>query len=78
MSSVQDMENSTKWGRKRKGIVGRIRNSVTLSIAVVGLLVILTGFAINTGIWAAMLAVWGTALFLFGLTMYAAIWWQRR
>ncbi|RDI69856.1 hypothetical protein [Halopelagius longus] len=78
MSSVSDSGESSGWGRRRHGVVGTIRNSVTLTIAVMGLLFFLGGYLINTGIWAAMLAVWGTALFLFGVTTYGIIWWQRR
>lgn len=77
MSSVRNTSDANDWGRGR-GVFGTIRNSVMLVIALSGIVVFLLGFLINTGIWAAMLAVWGTALFLFGVTGYTVVWWQRR
>lgn len=77
MSSVRNTSNAGDWGRGR-GVVGTIRNSVLLMIALFGIVLFVLGFLINTGIWAAMFAVWGTALFLFGVTGYTVVWWQRR
>lgn len=61
-----------------RGILQKIGSSVLLMIAVAGVLTVLTGYVIQTGVWAAILAVWGTALVIVGVVGYTAIWWDRR
>lgn len=78
MSSVQKTGETDDQSTDRMELFGTIRNSVTLSIATLGIFLFLVGFLINTGIWAAMYAVWGAALFVVGVTGYTFIWWQRR
>lgn len=58
--------------------VGALRNSVSLLILAFGAVLFLAGFALQTGVWAAILAVWGAALILVGATAYAVVWWARR
>ncbi|RKD89207.1 hypothetical protein [Halopiger aswanensis] len=59
----------------RQGL-GLIQNSVSLVILAMGVLLLLTGFIIQTGVWAAIFAVWGTALTIVGATAYAIVWWS--
>lgn len=47
-----------------------LRNSVSLQIAAVGVLVVIVAYVINTGVWAAMLAVWGGAIVLIGFASF--------
>ena len=58
--------------------VDALRNSVSLLILAAGALLFFAGFALRTGVWAAILAVWGTALMLVGATAYAIVWWSYR
>ncbi|SFL44456.1 hypothetical protein SAMN04487950_3776 [Halogranum rubrum] len=78
MSSVQETSEANKWVTRRQGVIGTITHSVTLCIALFGLVLFLAGFAMQTGVWAAIFAVWGTALVLFGATVYTLLWLQRR
>ncbi|WP_227778216.1 hypothetical protein [Haladaptatus pallidirubidus] len=77
MSSVQETSETGDRSNPAIELFATIRNSVTLTIALLGVILFVAGFIINTGVWAAIYAVWGTALFLFGVTAYAIIWWQR-
>ncbi|WP_224450349.1 hypothetical protein [Haloprofundus salilacus] len=78
MSSVGQPSVADEQTNRLMGALATVRNSVTLSIAVFGVFLFLLGFAINQGVWAAIFALWGTALTLFGLTAFTIIWWQRR
>lgn len=63
-----------------------VANSTALKVAVIG--VLLWGLAIilnpgilplegfsTAGIWAAILAIWGTALIVVGVGLYSLVWW---
>lgn len=78
MSSVQRTGETNDGTSRPMELFSTIRNSVTLSLAALGIIIFVVGFLINTGIWAAMFATWGAALFLGGVTGYTFIWWQRR
>lgn len=59
-----------------------LSTSISLQIALLGILFIVSGYFIqfievrwtHTGVWAGVFAIWGTALFLFGLLLYLVIW----
>lgn len=61
-----------------------IGNSISLRIALLGVGIIITGYLAQfvdvawtpTGVWSAIMAIWGTALFLLGLSIYTVIWWS--
>lgn len=65
-------------------VVDRVLNAVSLQLSLLGVVFVISGFAVqfisigwtNTGVWSAVLAIWGTALFLFGLLVYSVIWWS--
>lgn len=60
-------------------ITEKILDAVSLKVAIIGVLFWVVGIAFEvTGtfpIWAALLAIWGTALIAVGLTIYSFIWW---
>ncbi|WP_226042606.1 hypothetical protein [Natrinema sp. DC36] len=70
-----------------KGIGGAVRNSVLLKIAIGGVLFVLIGAFLDSGIlvptgelwsiWAAIFATWGAGLILAGLVGYGFLWWKR-
>lgn len=55
-----------------------VRGSILLRMAVGGVLLIVLGYLIQNGVWAAMFPAWGTALVLIGVLGYAIVRWQRR
>lgn len=55
-----------------------LRSSASLLVLTLGSILFLTGFALQAGVWAAMLAVWGGALVLLGATVYVFIRWSYR
>ncbi|QLG28833.1 hypothetical protein HUG10_15355 [Halorarum halophilum] len=78
MSSVERASGreDRSWGAST--VLGTLRNSATLSLATLGLVLVVIGLLINTGVWAAIFVIWGTALVLFGVTTYSLIQWRRR
>lgn len=68
------------------GLVKKIRESVSLKIAVSGVLSVLAGYVVqfvdvpwtDMGVWSAVFAVWGVALLVFGTTAHALVWWSYR
>ena len=77
MSSVQETNDSVTYSRQ-SGILATVRNSVLLTVALIGLLELVVAYAIHTGVWAAILAVWGSGLIIVGLVGYTFVWWKRR
>ncbi|GCF16149.1 hypothetical protein Harman_40840 [Haloarcula mannanilytica] len=69
------------------GVADAIRESVLLKIAIGGVVFTLIGVFFDSGvlvptgglwsIWAAIFAVWGAGLFLFGIGAYGFLWWRR-
>lgn len=65
-------------------LVSRISNSISLKIAVLGIVFFVSGFLVQfievswtvTGVWAAVLGIWGAALFVLGLLLYSVVWWS--
>lgn len=51
-----------------------IQNSVALKIAVAGGVVAAIGFALQQGVYPAIMVIWGGALLALGLFTYAVIW----
>lgn len=78
MSSVQKTGETNDGTSRPMELFVTVKNSVTLCLATLGIILFVAGFLINTGIWAAMYAVWGAALFFAGVIGYTFIWWQRR
>jgi hypothetical protein len=68
--------NSGAWGgilRYPNEIVQTIRSSLQLSIAFWGAVIVLLAYVLQYGVWAAVLAIWGTFLVVFGLAWYLAV-----
>ena len=59
-------------------VLDPILNSYALQAAVAGLLVIAVAYVINTGVWAAILAIWGTGFVLAGVAIHVAVTLSRR
>ena len=81
MSSLQSADDSTGSVESTgtlSSAVDTVRNSALLVMAVLGVLFVVVGYAIQSGVWAGMLAVWGVALVFVGVAGYALIWWRRR
>lgn len=72
-STEQTESASRQWG-----VLGTIRHSVLLMLAVAGALLILVGYIIHVGVWAAVYAIWGGALVIVGLVGYSFVWWTRQ
>lgn len=63
-----------------------VADSTALKVAVIGVLLWGAAVFLNpsvwpfevysyTGVWAAILAIWGTALIIVGVGLYALVWW---
>lgn len=63
---------------KNSVLVQAVRNSVLLTLALAGVVMILAGAILQSGVLAAMFAIWGAGLFLVGATGYALIWFSRQ
>ncbi|WP_247004419.1 hypothetical protein [Halosolutus gelatinilyticus] len=50
-----------------------IRSSFPLKLAAAGILFVVVGFVLNSGVWAGILPIWGFALVLVGLGSYSFI-----
>ena len=59
-------------------VLDPIRRSASLGLATLGLVFFVLGAAVNEGVWAAVLAIWGGGLLLIGLSIYGLIWLKRR
>lgn len=51
-----------------------VRNSTSTLLVVFGAALILIGYLIQDGVWAAIIPVWGAALVLMGFVGYAYVW----
>lgn len=76
MSSVQQSSDSA--GLLDSSAIQTVRSSVLLLLAVIGAVEVVLGYIINTGAWAAILAVWGTGLIVIGLVGHTFVWWKRQ
>ena len=59
-------------------VLAALRDSLSLKIALAGLLLILAGFAIREGAIPGFMVIWGTLLLLVGSGSYIAIQRSRR
>lgn len=69
------------------GVVGTIRESLLLKLALAGVLVVLVGALLDSGlvvpasrlwrIWAVVFVFWGSGLVLAGSIGYGILYWQR-
>lgn len=78
MSSITRDESVDRKPELLWETVDKIKHSALLSLALFGVLMLLTGAALQTGVWAAMLAIWGGGLILVGGIGYGIIWWKRQ
>lgn len=60
-------------GSADRSILGPLQNSSALQTAAVGLIVTVIAFIVNTGIWPAILGIWGIALVLVGVAIHVAV-----
>lgn len=73
-------ENDSRESRSLGlSVAEKILNATSLKVAVIGVLFWSLAIVFEvTGmfaIWAALLAIWGTALIAVGLLIYSFIWW---
>ena len=54
--------------------VGLVRNSTSTLLVVFGAALILIGYLMQDGVWAAIIPVWGAALVLMGFVGYVYVW----
>jgi len=52
----------------------RFADSVMLKMAILGLVFISAGPILQDGVWAAILPIWGAALFTIGIVVYTLVW----
>ncbi|QLH80470.1 hypothetical protein [Halosimplex pelagicum] len=57
---------------------GAIRRSLSLKLALVGLGFVSLGYLLQTGVYAALLPIWGAGLLLVGTVSYALVWRTRQ
>lgn len=75
------MSNSTSSQRdafERDSLVTLAKESFSVKLILTGILFILTGYVIQTGMWAALLPIWGGGLVLVGTGAITLIWLLRR
>ncbi|GAB3672864.1 hypothetical protein [Halopiger thermotolerans] len=77
-SQPSRLERSGTASGRTTGILGRISSSYALKTAVAGLLVTVIGYVVNTGIWPAILGIWGIALVIVGAAIHVAVTLSRR
>lgn len=58
-------------------VLDALRSSALLSLAAGGVLFVLIGYLIQTGVWAAIFAVWGAGMIGIGLVGYGLLWARR-
>lgn len=76
-----EVDPSTPSRESRNRLVtafDRLRSSFSLQLVVMGLVFIVTGFALNTGVWAGILPIWGAAFLSIGVGSYAYVAISRR
>ena len=56
-------------------LLDSIFESVSLLVALIGFAFIVIAYILQTGAWAAILPVWGTALLILGIGSYGLTWW---
>lgn len=79
------MDNDTGMSTNQQPGVRRIQEAlanlwsrVSLRIVCYGVALVLAGYALQTGVWAGMLPIWGAALILVGLSAYSLTWYTYR
>ncbi|RKD89256.1 hypothetical protein ATJ93_4088 [Halopiger aswanensis] len=60
-------------GSAETSILGPLQDSYALQTAAVGLIVTVIAFIVNTGIWPAILGIWGIALVLLGVAIHVGV-----
>lgn len=59
-------------------VIDKVRTSASMVLLVFGASLILLGYLIQNGVWAAIFPIWGAAAVLFGLAGYTYVWWTHR
>lgn len=78
MALEADGAGESSVAYENPGPLERFKNSFSLKLAAAGVALIVIGYILQTGVMAAVLAVWGGALVVFGVAMYAFIQWSLR
>ncbi|MFC4989424.1 hypothetical protein [Saliphagus infecundisoli] len=52
-----------------------VANSTALKVALFGVLLWVLAVILSTGVWPAIMAIWGTALIVVGVGLYSLVWW---
>lgn len=75
MASIQQ---SSRPSETLRAIANTVRQSALLLLALAGVIVIVFGYILQTGPWAAIFAIWGAGLVIVGVAGYTVIWLDRR
>ncbi|NGM67755.1 hypothetical protein G6M89_01810 [Natronolimnobius sp. AArcel1] len=59
-------------------VLETITNSYSIQLILGGVLFIVVGFIINTGVWAAVLAIWGAGIVVVGVVTHLLTIFARR
>jgi len=78
MSSTQSVDDPEPRLSPVRDVVETVRNSVLLTLALAGVVMVLVGAILQYGVLAAMFAIWGAGLFLAGATGYSLLWYSRQ
>lgn len=60
------------------GLAEPLRGSRSIQVALIGLVVTVVAAIVNTGVWPAIIGVWGIGLILIGIISHLAIRYSRR
>lgn len=74
----QRSTQSTSSGSFDSELLDSIQRSLSLQVALVGLLVTAVAYIVNTGVWPAIIGVWGMAFVLIGVGSHLAIRYSQR
>jgi hypothetical protein len=73
-----DHQSSNRAVEATTAVAGAVRRSLSLKLAIAGLCFVLSGYYLQTGVYAALLPIWGAGLLLVGTVSYALVRRTRR
>lgn len=74
--STQTQDESN--GSTLSTVIDSVQHSSSLLLVAFGAVLILIGYLLQDGVWAAIIPIWGAVLILIGLVGYAYVWWTYR
>lgn len=75
---ARDESNESTFSTVVTDIFDSVRHSSSFLLVVFGAVLILIGYLLQDGVWAAIVPIWGAVFVLMGLVGYAYVWWTYR